>query len=362
VNFKKVLYGIPTSHHFKWQLGRTGFSGALKRADPDITKILQALKSLETYRSFGNMEAIEQMRKVRRCCNQCYANYLITFKGGLSDFEKDKVTELRAVLDARIDFVASLIYGANKQADIERFEERIFENFHTDIRPHGAGRALNKSYRLERASSMHFDSGQTGKWMHSATKLGINTWVNTVSRWEFEDGNASQSKPSRPTGVRYLSPELRAGYAINFRGGVAYDATGALFHTGNLFSAHTGKGWAIYVLGFDGKFYCGQHEVNRFHHSSFFAGAPVLAGGEIAVNAGRVVGVTNKTGHYQARAEELNTVLQNLTLRLVDVAGLAVQDPFRARGKWYTGRDALAANGVLSTLGNSTTTKPTVPE
>jgi len=360
VNFKKVLYGIPTSHHFKWQLGRTGLSGALKRADTDITHILQALKSLEAYRSLGNIEAIEQMRKVRRCCNKCLANNYITYKGGLSDFEKNKVEELWTVLNARIDFVASLVYGANKQADIKRFEERIFQNFHTDIRPNGAGRALNKSYRLERATSQHFDSKQTGDWMHSGTKLGVNTWVNTVSRWEYEDGNANTPNPSRPTGVRYLSPELRAGYAINFRGGVAYDVTGALFHTGNLFSAHTGKGWAIYVLGFDGKFYCGQHEVNRFHHSSFFAGAPVLAGGEIAVNAGRVVGLTNKTGHYQARPEELNTVLQHLTLRLVDVAKMAVQDPFRAKDKWYTGRDALAANGVLSTLGNSTAIKPTV--
>jgi hypothetical protein len=354
---RKIIYDIPTSHHFKWQLGRTGLSGTFKRANSYITAIFQSLKSLETLRSVASITAISRMRRVRRDCYSATA----TFMYGISQHETDKIDALRDALSSRIDVVASHLLGQHKNRDLAEFNARAeFENFYDDVKVRIAGRKLGHSYRFERATSQHFASGTTNAWLNSGTNLGLNEWINTTQKWEKED--CTGVVPPEPDGVRYLTPMQREGYRITFRGGMAYDANGGVLHTGSLVSSSAGRGWAIYVVGFDGQFYWGEHNVNIFHHSSFFAGAPVLAGGEIAINAGRVVGVTNKTGHYKAGSQELSTVLQNLTLRRVDVAGIAVQDPILAPHSWFRGDDALRADGVLTAITGGMIAKPTVPE
>jgi hypothetical protein len=113
-------------------------------------------------------------------------------------------------------------------------------------------------------------------------------------------------------------------------------------------------------MDFDGQLYLGEHTVGEFHHSSFLSGMPVREGGEVAINNGVIVGLTNKTGHYKSRPQELNYVMSRLILNFVDVSNIAVQDPFKKPGHWFTGTDAIGVNCELAQLGASTSAKPMV--
>ena len=365
MRYPNIVYDIPTAYYFKWQLGRTGVSGVFKSSNSYIEKITTALGALEPHRGSSSMLAINFMRKVRKIC---YEILLVTHNNGLSQMELAKVRELAGILTNNIDEIMVSKLGEQNKKDINRFDQRTLA-YQDDrsrlpvdtsaIRPQPKqGLILGKDYHLERATSQHYDDGLIENWLCSDSKLGISDWVNTVYAWRERDKQTPNFKV--PTGVRYLSALERLNFQVNFRGGKAYNSSNALIHTSNFFSSHSKNGWGIYVLGLDRKLYIGEHSINKFHHSSFFSGGPVLAGGEIAIDSGRVVGITNKTGHYRAGPRELRALLEHFVLCLVDISDLAVQDPFLAPNKWFKGQEALAAKGMLETLGDSTTVKPQV--
>lgn len=77
-------------------------------------------------------------------------------------------------------------------------------------------------------------------------------------------------------------------------------------------SYFSGLGHAIFVMSPDGQFYVGSHRVNAFHHSSFLAGEDVASAGEIQAKNGRIVQITNKSGHYKPQVIHLVQALQQL--------------------------------------------------
>ena len=60
----------------------------------------------------------------------------------------------------------------------------------------------------------------------------------------------------------------------------------------------TGKSF-IYVLGPDKKVYTGEYNRGTFNHSSFLSGSPVMGAGELVVKDGKIVEITDKSGHYE---------------------------------------------------------------
>ena len=364
MKYPNVINNIPSAYYFKWQLGRTGLSGVFKLSNFYVERITTALGALEPHRASSSMSAIKFMRKVRRECFEAGKS----FQNGLTQSDLAKIAELARILSNSIDEIMVSKLGDKKIADINRIDHRTlaykndWSHLPTDnfsVRPQPKrGLILGKDYHLERANSYHFDSELVESWLIDDSRLGINDWVNTVYTWRKRDDNVNNYKV--PAGVRYLDAHERAQFQVHFGGGKAYDSTNAPIHTSHLHSSHSGTGWGIYVLGVDRKLYVGEHSINKFHHSSFFSGCPVLAGGEIAINSGRIVGITSKTGHYKAGPKELRTLLEHLVLCLVDISELAVQDPFLAPNKWFKGPEALAARWELKTLGQSTTVKPQV--
>lgn len=80
--------------------------------------------------------------------------------------------------------------------------------------------------------------------------------------------------------------------------GLLRDAAGNLFDTKGAGTV-TGKEKAIFVMAPDGKMYASLHQqAGIFHHSSFLAGDPVAAAGEIEVIDGLVTTASNRSGHY----------------------------------------------------------------
>ena len=101
------------------------------------------------------------------------------------------------------------------------------------------------------------------------------------------------------TAVKYLSAEERKAYELTVQAdGLLYNAQGQLFDTKGAGTV-TGKGKAIFVMSATGEVYASlNHQAGLFHHSSFLAGGPVAAAGELEVLNGVITSVSNRSGHY----------------------------------------------------------------
>jgi hypothetical protein len=71
-----------------------------------------------------------------------------------------------------------------------------------------------------------------------------------------------------------------------------------------------------------------EQVVGQFHHSSFLAGQPVAAAGELQVEAGELKLISNKSGHYKPSPDLTAQALKVLESQGVDVSRVA-QDVVR---------------------------------
>ncbi len=122
------------------------------------------------------------------------------------------------------------------------------------------------------------------------------------------------------TKVEYLDKNERRAYRMEFDNGgrlikpdgTPYDTTGASNFSG------TDKG--IFVVSPDGQLYSStEYPVGEFHHSSFLSGKPVAAAGELEVQNGQIVGISDRSGHYQPEPEMTAQFLRYLEWKGVDL-------------------------------------------
>lgn len=100
--------------------------------------------------------------------------------------------------------------------------------------------------------------------------------------------------------VEYLSHEQRQQRRVTILNGVIYAAPNVPFDTRSGSSAWGGSGRAVFVMDQDGNLYVSNtHEPGTFHHSSFLAGQPVAAAGELVVIDGILQLLTDSSGHYR---------------------------------------------------------------
>ena len=102
------------------------------------------------------------------------------------------------------------------------------------------------------------------------------------------------------TKVKYLSAEERKKYLLTVgEDGLLRDAQNQLFDTTNS-KTDAVKGKSVFVMDEKGNIYASPHQKRgKFHHSSFLAGGPVAAAGELTAKHGVVTQVSNGSGHYQ---------------------------------------------------------------
>jgi hypothetical protein len=113
--------------------------------------------------------------------------------------------------------------------------------------------------------------------------------------------------------VRYLDDAGRQQYRLTVKDGKLYDADGNPFDSSLGHSAHSGGGKAIFVMDKDGNLYASNyHSPGQFHHSSFLGGQPVSAAGELSVRDGRLVELTDRSGHYKPAREFTQQALDRL--------------------------------------------------
>jgi len=108
--------------------------------------------------------------------------------------------------------------------------------------------------------------------------------------------------------VIYLTPQQRANYELRPR-------TGQLFRKDGIIPADTtlfyGKRALLYVISPDKKIYCGRGARFILHHSSFLAGEEVIAAGKLMTSNGKVIFMSNNSGHYRPSAEHLLQAAQH---------------------------------------------------
>ncbi|MDD2058592.1 hypothetical protein N5D52_21655 [Pseudomonas sp. GD03860] len=120
--------------------------------------------------------------------------------------------------------------------------------------------------------------------------------------------------------VTHLSAQQRSAYAVVVKGGKVWREGRVLNPQSNyLASSET---WFkplqrfAYVLGFDAAhritLYVHRHRVGSLHHSTTFAGRPVIDAGMMSIVNGRVVYIEHKSGHYKPELSRMVATLQFL--------------------------------------------------
>jgi hypothetical protein len=75
-----------------------------------------------------------------------------------------------------------------------------------------------------------------------------------------------------------------------------------------------------------GSFFVGEHVEKTFHHSSLLSGSPVKGAGELMVKDGKLLKVSDRSGHYLPGPEHMYSVLWTLKeVHQVPLHGVVVE-------------------------------------
>ncbi len=81
----------------------------------------------------------------------------------------------------------------------------------------------------------------------------------------------------------------------------------------------------FYVMDDAGNIYISNyHAGGKFHHSSFLAGGPVAAAGQISARNGVVKIITRKSGHYRPKKVFFEQVIKELSKRGVNLENVKI--------------------------------------
>ncbi|MBV9499841.1 MAG: hypothetical protein JO138_10750 [Acidobacteriaceae bacterium] len=114
---------------------------------------------------------------------------------------------------------------------------------------------------------------------------------------------------------------------VRFSGGRLYsdDAFTKPLDTKNMVTHFSGPGFAIYVMSEEGNIHVGSHSVGYRHHSTLLAGTNVAGAGEVQIEKGKLVWISNKSGHYAPSAPHFLQVLHQLQKKGVDLSVVKVK-------------------------------------
>ncbi len=115
--------------------------------------------------------------------------------------------------------------------------------------------------------------------------------------------------------------------------------------TRQMVTMFSGPGFGIYVMSEEGHLHVSSHSVGHRHHSSLLAGGTVAGAGELVANDGRLIWISNKSGHYYPSTPHFIQTLHELQRKNIDLSSVKV------RFHTATGKGDYASVGeFLSTL------------
>jgi hypothetical protein len=143
-------------------------------------------------------------------------------------------------------------------------------------------------------------------------------------RYETDPNHPSNPFPGQS--VRRLTPEELERHRV-FVGedGRIYQSDGTPFDTRGSNTAWGGQNSdrAIFVMDEHGNICASKYqEVGVFHHSTLSNGGPVAGAGELRVENGTLVGITDQSGHYLPERSMTQRVMETLEGQGVDMGGV----------------------------------------
>jgi len=221
-----------------------------------------------------------------------------------------------------LDGVSSSL--VSKRKDLDAARRRACGRFATVDSSARVGVPIKVSDRVA------FFTGGSGFNVQTGAEAAVKKLEAEVARLEAKltrqgavlkaDGTIDWSL-TRGTVVYDHTAEAKELTRLRFGGGMIYtdDACKVAFDTTESVTQFGGPGWAIYVMSPTGNLHASPHSVGHRHHSSLLAGAEVAGAGEIKVLGGKLVHISNKSGHYAPGAAHLLQALFLLNKRGVDL-------------------------------------------
>lgn len=124
----------------------------------------------------------------------------------------------------------------------------------------------------------------------------------------------SKYRSEQNLGVKYFNNRERSALKIMVKDGLLYNSKGEKLDPQLDQPKHAGRsGKAIFTISIDGQFWvCFDQRYGYIHHSSLLAGAPVLSAGELVLEDGQLLSISNASGHYKPSAKSLVVALKLL--------------------------------------------------
>jgi len=161
-------------------------------------------------------------------------------------------------------------------------------------------------------------------------------WITRQGAVVDEDGNVDWAQSAQVV-VYDSDPRLQRLSKVRYRSGLLYadHSRTVKLDTRDMVTSFSGPGKGIYVMSQSGDIHVGSHAVGHRHHSSLLAAADTAAAGEIEVRQGRVVWLSNKSGHYRPNLKNLCQILHQVQKKHVPLT-------FRLSVMTTTGRQNFA--------------------
>jgi hypothetical protein len=134
--------------------------------------------------------------------------------------------------------------------------------------------------------------------------------MKAAQRQRFQN-TLPEGARKRLEGVTYLTDDEREGYRVVLTpAGLSWACGEGPLHSIGIPGPGDEANKFIFVISPDMEMYAGEPVFQKFHHSSFLQGRPVLGAGTIEVKKGTLLKVTNASGHYRPDlSRHYNTLL-----------------------------------------------------
>ncbi len=120
------------------------------------------------------------------------------------------------------------------------------------------------------------------------------------------------------------TPDAQAASVVTIAGkklkrSATYASPNADVDTADSVSFHSGSGWEVFVVGSGGDLHMASHKIGKFHHSSLLGGGAVSFAGELKVASGKVMVMSNKSGHYRPTVDMFLHYLKSVKAQGLDL-------------------------------------------
>jgi hypothetical protein len=170
------------------------------------------------------------------------------------------------------------------------------------------------------------NSGETSddfeNWSYNKEQARVSRYEGSKLPLSYEEWSAQQDDRiiAEPSPFLRLDTEKRKPYRTTCSDGKLTRNDQPL-NTAHEITAHSGQGYAIFVIGPKEDLYTSSHVMGVFHHSSFLGDGATMAAGEIKTDEnGEVTDLSSKSGHYHPTDRENIFMLRHFKDKGVDLS------------------------------------------